>query len=272
MDISFWYSVSEDPVTFTTAHKMKNICLEHYERLVEQSPIMGTEYIVFCGVTKEALSKIDKFRGMPYRLMYDSETECLIVKIMVGKAHDWVAWAFTDILSKCGDIRALRGMGTFRCKSDSGCQKESDVALVPRNRNHLEDWPSMVIGVGVSESLTALGQDAFFWIFHSNGATQVVLLIAVDVTAKTITIERWGDEPPIYPTRVSSNVTGPLRRPRKIQSLTIDSNGVRGAPLLVPSELIFDNGHVSKGVLGTDFSFDANKLILFFDEFWEMLN
>lgn len=272
MDMTFWCNVSEySPVTFTTARKWKNICLEHYERLVEQSPIMGTEYVVFCGVTKEGLTKIDRFRGMPFRLMYDSETESLIIKIMVGKAHDWVAGLFSDILrqkilSKCGDFRALSDMRTFRCRSESGREKEPDVALVPRNRNRVEDWPSLVIEVGVAESLNALRRDAFFWIFHSNEATRVVLVIAVDVTARTITIERWGNEPLIIPARV------PLIRPRKLQSLTIDVNGVVGAPLLVPSELIFDSGHVPQGVLGSDFTFDANELTSFFVEFWGMLN
>ena len=81
-------------------------------------------------------------------------------------------------------------MGAFRCTSAMGWKKELDVALVPKNRNHEMDWPSIVIEVGVSESLVALKNDVHFWILHSGGLTHVAMLITVDIQFKMITIER----------------------------------------------------------------------------------
>jgi hypothetical protein len=83
---------------------------------------------------------------------------------------------------------------------------------------------SMVLEVGVSESLGDLRSDATFWLHGSQGQTRIVILIIVDIVTRTITIERWGHVPPIYP----SHLAVPAIRPRKIQAITIDGNGSRG--------------------------------------------
>ena len=99
--------------------------------------------------------------------------------------------------------------------------------------------------------------------------TRVVLLFAVDVLAKTIVIERWGHLPSVYP----SHVVGGLNIcARMIQIVSVDKSGVViGAPLLLPSDLVFDIGRILQGVLATDFSFDVQDLILFSTEFWGAL-
>ena len=65
--------------------------------------------------------------------------------------------SFSDLLrrkveTRCGDFWALTDMGSFRCVGLTR-QKEPDVALLPVGRHQTEDWPSMVIEVGVSEHL-----------------------------------------------------------------------------------------------------------------------
>ena len=235
---------------------------------------MGTEFLVFQKVTKADLVNIEgSRRNLPIRIMYDSWMELLIVKLMAGKAHDWIGTLFAYLLlekvrNRCGDMFALCHMGAFRCVSDSGREKEPDAALVPMNRRCEVDWPSCVIEVGVSERLAALQSDAHFWIQHSGGLTRVVILIFENTQARILTIERWGHVPPVYP----SHVAGLVIRPRMIQHVTIDMNGAVGAPLDVPSSLVFDVGNVPPGVLPTDFSFDANDLVAFYERFWAMLN
>ena len=235
---------------------------------------MGTTYVVFLNVTKDDLVKVERSRhNLPIiRIFYDSSMELLIVKLMVGKAHGWVGTLFAELLrekvrSRCGSMRALYNMGAFRCTSAMGREKEPDVALVSKSRKLELDWPSCVIEVGVPETIAALKNDAYFRIRHSGGLTRVVILIAVDIWSKLLTIERWGDVPPTYP----SHVVGLMMQPRMVQTMTIDTNGAIGAPLDVPLGLIFDVGHVPAGVLPTDFSFDAIELSDFFAEFWEML-
>lgn len=53
-------------------------------------------------------------------------------------------------------------MGATRCR-DGRRQKEADMALLPRNRNQSEDWPSMVIEVGMVETISDLRSDAHYW-------------------------------------------------------------------------------------------------------------
>ena len=235
---------------------------------------MGTEFLVFQKVTKGDLMNIDRSRcNLPIRIMYDSWMELLIVKLMAGKAHGWIGTLFADlpqekVHNQCGDMFALCHMGAFRCVSDIGHEKESDVALVPMNQHRVADWPSCVFEVGVSERLSVLQSDAHFWILHSGGLTRVVILISVDTQTKIPTIERWGSVPPLYPSHVAGLV---VIQPRMVQRVTIDMNRAIGAPLDVPSGLVFDMGNVPLGILPIDFSFDANDLIAFYGRFWAML-
>ena len=129
---------------------------------------MAIHYLAFFGMSKEDLEKVDRSRcHLPsMRFLYDSELELLVVKIMVGKAHEWCGNAFAqDVLEKvrscCGDHRVLRHMGSFRCES-RGRLKEPDVALVPPGRDLEKDWPFVVFEVGVSQTLSALRNDAHF--------------------------------------------------------------------------------------------------------------
>ena len=261
------------PVEFTTVQRWKTVCLEHYRRLVGETTFMGTEYLIFSKVTKGDLEKIDRAHGdLKVRILYDSSMELLIVKLMVGRAHEWVDRLFSDLLrgkvdQRSGGWRVLLDMGASRWHAAGGCEKEPDVALKPWNRNREDDWPSLVIEVGVLESLGALCSDVHFWISNGGGMTCVVLLIAVDRESRSITIERWGDEPPLYPL----HVVGPNIRSRKLQAVAIDANAVVGAPLEVPSNMVFDAGSVPAGVLPSDFTFDVAELRAFYAEFWAML-
>ena len=129
---------------------------------------METTYLVFSEVTKDNFVKIERSRrDLPIRIFYDPSMELLIVKLMAGMAHKLVGNFFGDkirdkVQSRSGDRYALYLMGAFHCTSAMGRKKESDVALVPKNRNYKMDWPSIVIEVGVSESLAVLKNDAHF--------------------------------------------------------------------------------------------------------------
>jgi hypothetical protein len=127
----------------------------------------------------------------------------------------------------------------------------------------------MVIEVGVAETISDLRSDAHYWILRSRGLIRVVILISTNVAQRIITMERWGDVPPTYP----SHVGGPNLRLWKIQSVTLDRHGVvDGAPFQVPANLIFDPGFIPQGILIDDFQFPAHELTLFAGEYWGMLN
>ena len=131
------YSIFVPPIPFISVQKWKNVCLERYEWMVAETTVMATHYLAFFGMFKEDLEKVDRSHcHLPsMHFLYDSGLELLIVKIMVGKAHEWCGNAFAqDVLekvcSRCGDHQVLRHMGSFRCES-GGRLKEPDVTLVP---------------------------------------------------------------------------------------------------------------------------------------------
>ena len=132
----------------------------------------------------------------------------------------------------------------------------------------------MVVEVGMSEVLRELQSHATFWLYCSEGhRIGIVILIAVDIVTKKITIERWGHVPPVYPSHLAVlaiKVAVPTIRPRKIQAITIDDNGINGVPLEIPSRLVFDV--LLTGVTVNDFQFSAQDLHFFYETFWSMLS
>jgi hypothetical protein len=125
--------------------------------------------------------------------------DLLIVKIMVGKRHEHAARLSSDmlwmkVLSSTGDFYALYDVGVTR---SIGCLrgKEPSASFCPSTRNGENDWPSIVVEVGVSKLHSALINDAHFWIKESAGMTWVVILIAINWDQKQVTMERWGHVP-----------------------------------------------------------------------------
>lgn len=70
----------------------------------------------------------------------------------------------------------LVGCATFR-GPDSAKQGDWGFRPLPE-RTFRGDWPTLVMEVGVHESLERLRDDAEWWLVNSKGAVKVVLLIA----------------------------------------------------------------------------------------------
>jgi hypothetical protein len=264
------YSIDGLPPRFSNFGKFKKVCMQRYEAIAFET--MATEYVAFCGVTEEHLALIElRRRQLPsIHILHDARLELLIVKIVAGKPHQWAVSVFADMFKdmvrvRTGSLFFICDMGTTRFTIPGLRSKEGDVAFVPATRRQLGDWPSMVLEVGVSESLGDLRSEATFWLCGSQGQTRIVILIAVDIVTRTITIERWGHVPPVYP----SHLAVPAIRLRKIQAITIDGNGTIGAPLKIPSGLVFDVLPVGETV--NDFQFVAQDLQDFYRTFWGML-
>ena len=135
------------------------------------------------------------------------------------------------------DILLVRILGASRFGSPRGKHKESDQALRPETRTVASDWPSLVIEVGVSESLNALHLDACFWLTESSDLTRVVILIIVGISLGFIGIERWEDIPPTRPIRSST----PPYNPGMVQGLTLQENVTyTSVPLEIPYVKISD--------------------------------
>ncbi len=229
------------PAPFTNLVAFKRICLARSKRLVEET--QTPQYLAFTSVSQESLDEIDRTREerrgwLPrMTILYDGREEILIVKLMVGVMHEGVARLFDRMFDRklvaLGVGESLVPTGSSRFGRRGGRSKEADVGYKPDSRPMIDDWPSFVIEVGVSESLAMLRRDAAFWISNSDGRTRIVIVLSVNQRDRRILVERWEEVPRTQPNRSTANYT---RIPGLIQSLTLNA-GVEyaGDPLQIPA-------------------------------------
>ncbi len=217
------------PAPFTNLVAFKRICLARSKRLVEgtQTP----QYLAFTSVSQESLDEIDRTREerrgwLPrMTILYDGREEILIVKLMVGVMHEGVARGFAkmfDIKSfRLGVDESLLPTGSGRFGRHGGRSKEADIGYKPHSRPMIDDWPSFVIEVGVSESLAMLRKDAAFWITNSDGRTRIVIVLSINRRDWQILVERWEEVPRRQPNQSTANYS---RIPGLMQSLTLNAD------------------------------------------------
>jgi hypothetical protein len=155
----------------------------------------GTPYLAFRCVLPDMLEQIDAYREKHLRssrVLYDEEAELLIVKLMPGVLHGHATASFSqellEQLHSMGLGGALKGLGDARFGTRGGRQKEPACSYKPSTRVGRDSWPSLVIEVGVSQTLSQLQCDAWFWLTKSAGMTWVVFLIKIDDDEKSIII------------------------------------------------------------------------------------
>ncbi|CAM6073146.1 unnamed protein product [Sphagnum tenellum] len=176
------------PAPFTNLVVFKRIYLARSKRLVERT--QTPQYLAFTSVSQKSLDEIDRTheerRGWLQRMtiLYDGREEILIVKLMMGVMHEGVAREF----AKMFDIKSFRlgvdesfvATESGRFERRGGRSKEEDLSYKPLSRPMIDDWPSFVVEVDVSESLAMLHRDAAFWITNSDGRTRIVLVLSVN--------------------------------------------------------------------------------------------
>jgi len=216
----------------------------------------SNQYLVFEQVTKAKLTSIDENRRSigNIRLSFEFDTGLLVVKIMPGVKHQVLHLSLGAKITKALDCMGFTeedwvpvGTATYRGRTVS---KEGDSCYCPLGtRPNADDWPTLVIEAGVSESLTKLRADAKWWLTNSTGDVKIVIIVSVvarDTRAKqirTLKIEKWRlvTAPTRRASRRHQNPTTPT--PAKVQEIVIDRNqhtppnpptyAITGAPLIL---------------------------------------
>lgn len=139
----------------------------------------------------------------------------------------------------------LKAYGGGNCEMPGNVHKEPDESYSPDTRSRT-DFPSFVVEVGASESLNPLRLDARLWLSNTNDLTRLVLLIKIDKDAKTLIFERWErvHQPSQQPGTRTRSLTEIV--PGRVEEVVVNFSNpsnitVRGAPMLLPIHLIFDN-------------------------------
>jgi hypothetical protein len=260
------------PVPFTNLVALKRICFAHSKRLDEgtQTP----QYLAFTSVSQESLDEIYKIREerqgrLPrMTILYDGREEILIIKLPAGVLYCGVVHEFASMFHekffRLGVRASLVATGCGRFGRRGGRSKEADIGYKPISRHMVDEWPSFVIEVGVSESLAMLRNDAVFWITKSDGRTRIVIILKVHERQQQILVERWEEVPrtrPIWSTANYSRIQG------LIQSLTLNADvDYDGPPLVIPAEKVFDV--VYQNIPGEEFLFTPENLNAFKPNVW----
>ncbi|KAH8723424.1 hypothetical protein GQ44DRAFT_710252 [Phaeosphaeriaceae sp. PMI808] len=232
------------------------------------------QYLVFRGITVNELDNIDNRRyevGKGIRLTHCADIGTLIIKVSTVE-HEVVAGNFeADLVERFIQMGVPRQERTWLRATRFGgntTSKEADGAFKPGTlRPHKLDWPTLVLEVGVSESLPRLRNDARWWLSNSTGRVHIALIFHIDQRAKIIVIERWETIPTTGGPATRSNQP-PAQIPTCMQAITIDQNNVTGTPLTLHFHQIFLR---QPNPPEHDFVFTAQDLRDWSDNIWAAL-
>jgi len=184
------------------------------------------QYLVVRDVDEDIMKHIDdrEYKGVRYE--WHGDLELLIVKA-VTIAHETAAAEFAYVINGATFTMGLPPIerqltGAGKCRAPGGSpSKEPDWSMTNANVRGLtpDDFPTIVIEVGYSESLQKLRNDARLWFSMSNNDVQIVILIAVRRPQNQIIFEKWTVGPIAAGQRTMRRT--PPQLPRAEQAITI---------------------------------------------------
>lgn len=167
--------------------------------------------------------------------------------------HNYALPKFRTLFARKASGMGISDFGyTWLPRSHDGSRrsKQADECFFPSQFVQRGSWPALVIEVGLLETMGQLRQDSLWW-FSESPNVKYVLLIALDITAKKITIEKWerGRPPSGRATRSSTAASNPSAT----ETVTINESGVVGT-LRLSFERLFG---VQPGPTEHDFEFKS---------------
>ena len=144
----------------------------------------SNQFIIVLNISRQVQELISGDRNpleVPYRLTLDIQHQQGVIRIMPSKAHERVMRLFSNKLVlklfEMGidpDDYTMNSASRYRGRT---CEKEADESLTPsRNPSEDNDWPSLVIETGLSESEAQLRTDAHWWFSNSGYQVNMVIL------------------------------------------------------------------------------------------------
>jgi len=203
--------------------------------------------VVFSSVERKDLAYINRIRNTGYkrlRFLYLDNEKTLIVKVMIRALPGLLRARLTEILRMktiaMGLDRAMFSLGgaSFKGKNSS---KEAYWALKPGwIRPYADDWPSLVIECGVSESKRRLRADASWWLQNSQEEVKIVLVVKVSEGDRKIKLEQWEMDTEPNPQATQDRPNGSRTSLTRTQKITIVSPLGSGAVATAPLSLNFN--------------------------------
>ncbi|KAJ5489628.1 hypothetical protein N7539_004518 [Penicillium diatomitis] len=119
-----------------------------------------------------------------YRLTLDTRYQQALIRIIPSKAHERVTQSFlNELILKLFEMGIRPRDYTMNAASryhGKSCDKEADQSLTPSgNPPDDDDWPSLVLETGLSESEAQLRADAYWWFSNSDYKVNMVILFHI---------------------------------------------------------------------------------------------
>jgi hypothetical protein len=253
------------PVAFSTLPKLKKMIASQFKKLSDGSE---NQHLSISGISPRLFNMIEESRlghGNGIRLTYFGDIETLIIKL-VSRAHEKAHRLLGSLIQRTIlpmgiAIEEFCGLGSSTCRGQNASAKEADSSWINyRIRPNTGDWPCFVIETGVSESMPRLRSDARWWIEHSAGAVNLVLLIWIRPAGKKVKMEKWIPGP--APTTRRSPRFAQNIFPTCTAEISIDQSQapsiIQGAPLVLEFAKLFDRAAILP--LEADLSFTSQDL------------
>ena len=266
-----------ETISFSSVVAFKSKC-RALLKIVDKG--IGCPFLAFSGVRIQDFEGISRLRErkastLPrMSCLYDSVEQTLIVKLMGGLAHDGASGEFVRTFESILTEPARSSLfptGTCRYVNSRGRSKEPDISYRPTTRLDPTAWPSFVVEISVSESLSQLQADMAYWLRNSNSQTRVAVLLHVNKAARTILIERWHCVPRMRSARPGITYGPSISR---THALMLDAIvPYIGDSLVLPAHQIYDQDPATiPGVAPGDFIITTSELDAFNNRFWSTLN
>jgi hypothetical protein len=159
-------------------------------RRINSDTSYSNQFIIVSNISPPLQEQLGGDRNpleVPYRLTLDALHQQAVIRIMPSKAHERLTQSFTSRLvlklfemGIDSDDYTLNAASRYNGRT---CDKEADQSLTPsRNPSEGDDWPSLVIETGLSESEAHLRVDAHWWFSNSGYKVNTVILFRIQRT------------------------------------------------------------------------------------------
>ncbi|KAI1143317.1 hypothetical protein F5Y05DRAFT_368244 [Hypoxylon sp. FL0543] len=195
-------------------------------KLIDTTP---GDFLIITDVTPRDFADLDeqraaRGRGVRWRRYY-ADSQTLLVTIPTH-AHEMLHCIlyekFRDKVPTRENTWRTKAATTFRAGRDRG-EGDSTGGPIPERRGH-DEWPTLVIEAGISESLARLRSDMEWWFAASNHDVKIVLLAKLDSSQRMITLEKWVEEPLAAGSGATTTRPSAALRPILQQTVTIHRN------------------------------------------------
>lgn len=171
------------------------------DELVSENP-PSSQYLLVRRIPDDLFSALVEHPEVPkgVRATILHHEHEILYKIMPYHYHEKISRQFgtwiNDALGKMG-LSFLNydfWLGGAGRSTGRVCSKEADAAFFPGREPAAGEpipWPSLVLEVGLSESVPQLRTDARWWYSNSDHQTQLVVLISANLNSHDADIEIW---------------------------------------------------------------------------------